>query len=61
MAASGRDFVTYIELAAQLEGQGWMENVPADKVKDRTKSVRESLRKKNKIGFDGGNIWLIKS
>jgi len=61
LAQSGKDFVSYAELAAQLEAQGWLESVPADKVKDRTKSVRESLRKKNKIGFDGGNIWLIKS
>jgi RecA-family ATPase len=59
MARIGTQEITYAQLAQELEDSGWLSEVPPEKAKDRTKSVRESLRKKNLIGFDRGLLWLI--
>jgi len=54
-----KNCIRYGQLGQQLEEMGFRDEVPEEKVKIATINARTALRKKNKIGFDRGYIWLL--
>jgi len=51
--------ISYQQLGEQLEHMGFRDEVPEGRAKNTTLNARTALRKKNRIGFNQGWIWLI--
>lgn len=57
-----RKVISYLDFNIELEKLGWFtaqEDLSSEKTKKMTNSVRSSLRKKNKIGYNDHYIWII--